>query len=124
MWRRWAAGLAVLTLTSLQAQADAVDEFYRGKQLNLIVGYGTSGPYDVYGRLLARHIGRHIPGNPAVSVQNMPGAGSLRAVNHLYNSAPRDGTAIALFARNVPLIGMIGATPNVQFDARRLLWLG
>src|SRR5438445_575187 len=124
MSRRWATALAAVALATAQAQADTVEDFYKDKQINLIVGYGTSGGYDVYARLVGRHIGRHIPGNPAVVVQNMPGAGSLRAVNYLYNSAPRDGTTIALFARNVPLLGMIGASPNVQFDARKFVWLG
>src|SRR5207253_5634014 len=63
-------------------------------------------------------------GHPEVTVQNMPGAGSLRAVNFLYNGAPKDGTAIGHFARNIPLIGMMGTNPNVQFDVRRFVWLG
>src|SRR5215510_5862121 len=113
-----------LVLAGTAARADAVAEFYRGKQVNLIVGYGTGGGYDVYGRLIARHLGRHIPGEPNVVVQNMPGAGSLRAVNHLYNTAPKDGTAIATFGRDMPLIGVIGHNPNVRFDARKLTWLG
>jgi len=88
------------------------------------VGYGTGGGYDVYGRLIARHLGRHIPGQPTVVVQNMPGAGSLRAVNYLYNNAPKDGTAIAIFSRDMPLLGLIGQNTNVRFDPRRLTWLG
>src|ERR1700704_3817942 len=116
--------IAVLSLFwATGAHADPA-EFYKGRQVNLIVGYGTGGGYDVYGRLIARHLGRHIPGTPSVVVQNMPGAGSLRAVNFLYNSAPKDGTAIAIFARDMPLIGIIGNNPNVRFDARKLTWLG
>jgi len=113
-----------LALAATPARADAVADFFRGRQLSIIVGYGSGGGYDVYGRLVARHFGRHIPGNPSVVVQNMPGAGSLRAVNHLYNAAPKDGTAIATFARDMPLIGLIGHNPNVRFDARKLTWLG
>jgi tripartite-type tricarboxylate transporter receptor subunit TctC len=125
MFRRWlAAALAVAPLLVPQARADAVADFYKGKQISLIVGYGSGGGYDIYAHLLARHIGRHIPGHPNVVVQNMPGAGSLRAVNWLYNVAPKDGTAIAHFARNMPLLGMIGNIPNVQFDSRKLVWLG
>jgi tripartite-type tricarboxylate transporter receptor subunit TctC len=118
--------LAVLALAgaAASARADAVAEFYRPRQVNLIVGYGPGGGYDVYARLLARHLSRFIPGNPGVVVQNMPGAGSLRAVNHLYNIAPRDGTAIALFSRNMPLIGLLGGNPNVLFNPRKLTWLG
>jgi tripartite-type tricarboxylate transporter receptor subunit TctC len=118
------AALAAATLIAPHARADAVAEFYRGKQLNVIVGYGPGGGYDVYARLLGRHIGRHIPGQPTVVVQNMPGAGSLRAVNYLYNVAPKDGTVVAHFARNMPLMGMLGSNSNVQFDARRFVWLG
>jgi tripartite-type tricarboxylate transporter receptor subunit TctC len=119
-----AAVLASLAFGMPGAQADPVADFYKGRQVNLIVGYGTGGGYDVYGRLLARHLGRHIPGNPIVVVQNMPGAGSLRAVNFLANTAPKDGTAITLFARDMPLIGVIGNNPNVRFDPRKLTWLG
>jgi tripartite-type tricarboxylate transporter receptor subunit TctC len=128
MPRAWAKlTLVVLACSALlapQAKADAVAAFYRGKTVTLVVGYGPGGGYDVYARLVGRHIGRHIPGNPNVVVQNMPGAGSLRAVNWLYNLAPKDGTAIAHFARNMPLLGMLGTNPNAQFDPRKLTWLG
>jgi tripartite-type tricarboxylate transporter receptor subunit TctC len=106
------------------AHADAVADFYKGRQVNLIVGFGPGGGYDIYARLLARHFGRFIPGNPNVVVQNMPGAGSLRAVNYLYNIAPKDGTAIGMFSRNMPLIGLLGGNSNVQFNPRRFTWLG
>jgi len=113
-----------LLLATAGARADAVADFYRGKQVSLIVGYGTGGGYDVYGRLFARHLGRHIPGHPNVVVQNMPGAGSLRAANHLYTAAPKDGTAIGTFGRDMPLIGIIGHNTNVRFEARQFTWLG
>ena len=121
---RIVAAAAVLAFAVIPARADPVAEFYKGKQFNLIVGYGTGGGYDVYGRLFARHLGRHIPGNPNVVVQNMPGAGSLRAVNFLANTAPKDGTVIATFARDMPLLSIIGHNINVRFDARTLTWLG
>jgi tripartite-type tricarboxylate transporter receptor subunit TctC len=125
MWKRWIGPLlAVATMCISPAKADAVADFYKGKQVNVIVGYGPGGGYDVYGRLVARHIGRHIPGNPNVVVQNMPGAGSLRAANHIYSAAPKDGTVFGIFARNMPLLGIIGGNPNVQFDARKFTWLG
>jgi tripartite-type tricarboxylate transporter receptor subunit TctC len=125
MLTRWmAAMLALAALAVAPARADAVADFYKGKQVNLIVGYGPGGGYDVYGRLVARHIGRHIPGNPNVVVQNMPGAGSLRAANHIYSAAPKDGTVFGIFARNMPLLGILGGNPNVQFDARKFTWLG
>ncbi len=115
---------AALVLAIAGARADPVAEFYKGQQIKLIVGYGTGGGYDVYGRLFARHLGRHIPGQPNVIVQNMPGAGSLRAINFLANSAPKDGTTIATFSRDMPLLAIVGHNPNVRFDARKLTWLG
>jgi tripartite-type tricarboxylate transporter receptor subunit TctC len=119
-----AAAAAVLVLAGAPAQADAVADFYKGKVVSLVVGYGSGGGYDVYGRLVAAHLGKYIPGNPTVVVQNMPGAGSLRSVNYLYNMAPKDGTIIATFARDMPLLGLIGNNPNVRFDPRKLTWLG
>jgi tripartite-type tricarboxylate transporter receptor subunit TctC len=114
---------ALAALVPTQASADALVDFYRGKQINLVVGYGTGGGYDVYARLLARYLGRYMPGNPDVIVQNMPGAASLRAVNYLFNAAPRDGTVIGTFARDMPLLGLMGH-PNARFDPRALTWLG
>jgi tripartite-type tricarboxylate transporter receptor subunit TctC len=102
----------------------AVEDFYKGKQINLIVGYGPGGGYDLVARLLARHLGRYVAGNPNIVVQNMPGAGSLRAANYLYSVAPKDGTAIGLFGSDMPLIGLIANNPNVQFDPRKFIWLG
>lgn len=122
--RRFVVSAAALVLAITPACADSVADFYKGQQIKLIVGYATGGGYDVYGRLFARHLGRHIPGNPAVIVQNMPGAGSLRAVNFLANSAPKDGTTIATFSRDMPLLAIIGHNANVRFDARTLTWLG
>jgi tripartite-type tricarboxylate transporter receptor subunit TctC len=116
--------LALAALTASQTRAQSVADFYRGRQINLIVGYGPGGGYDVHARLLGRHLGRHIPGRPTVVVQNMPGGGSLRAVNYLYNAAPRDGTTLAHFARTMPLLGMLGTNANVQFDPRDFVWLG
>src|ERR687894_2300737 len=108
MLKHWAAAaLTFAALAGSSAQADPVEDFYKGKQINLVVGYGPGGGNDVYARLLARHLPRHIPGNPNIVVQNMPGAGSLRAANYLYNVAPRDGTAFGTFARNMPMLGLL-----------------
>ena len=97
MFAPWRAAMVVTAaLAATPAHADTVADFYKGRQVNLIVGYGPGGGYDTYARLLARHFGRFIPGNPNVIVQNMPGAGSLRAVNYLYNVAPKDGATIAV----------------------------
>src|SRR4051812_32800434 len=92
---RLALGLVLAAVAAAHAHADDVAGFYRGKQVRLVVGYGTGGGYDVYARLLAKILGRHIPGSPTVIVQNMPGAGSLRAANFIYAGAPKDGTTIA-----------------------------
>ena len=104
-----ALALALL-VAGAGAQADPAAEFFRGKQVRLIVGYGPGGGYDVYARLLARHLGNYIPGKPTVVVQNMPGAGSLRAANHIYTTAPKDGTVIGTFARDMPLLAILGKT--------------
>jgi tripartite-type tricarboxylate transporter receptor subunit TctC len=124
MWRRWAAILAFLALVVPEARADAVADFYRGRTVNLVVGYGPGGGYDLCARLIARHLGRYIPGHPAVVVQNMPGAGSLRAANYLYGVAPNDGATIGAFARDMPLLSVLGNTSGVRFDPRKFVWLG
>jgi len=114
---------ASLALAS-PACADAVADFYRGRTVTLIVGYGPGGGYDLFARLLARHLGRYIPGNPTVVVQNMPGAGSLRATNFLYTAAPRDGSVIGGFARDMPLLAILRANAAAVFDPRKFTWLG
>ncbi len=120
------AGLCFALIAQTAAHADpiSVEDFYRGKVLTLIVGYGPGGGFDVISRLLARHMGKYIPGNPTVIVQNMPGAGSLLAANYLYNLAPKDGTQFGLIARNMPLIGLLGGNSNVRFDPHQFTWLG
>jgi len=114
---------ASLALAS-PACADTVADFYRGRTVTLIVGYGPGGGYDLFARLLARHLGRYIPGNPTVVVQNMPGAGSLRATNFLYTAAPRDGSVIGGFARDMPLLAILRANAAAVFDPRKFTWLG
>src|ERR1700686_4823542 len=109
MRRPIAAVVVVVTaFVASQAPAETVEDFYRGKRLTLTVGYGPGGGYDVFARLLARHLGRFIPGNPQILVQNMPGAGSLIAANYLYSVAPKDGTTFGLVARDMPLLGLMG----------------
>jgi tripartite-type tricarboxylate transporter receptor subunit TctC len=102
----------------------AVEDFYRGRQINLIVGYGPGGGYDIAARLLARHLGDYIPGHPAIVVQNMAGAGSMRAANYLYVGAPKDGTTFGVIGRDMPLVALIGSNSSVQFDPRKFTWLG
>jgi tripartite-type tricarboxylate transporter receptor subunit TctC len=107
----------------LPAQAQPAAEFYKGKQIELYIGYSTGGGYDVYARLLSRHLGKHIPGNPVVVPKNMEGAGSLRLANWLYRVAPRDGTVIGTIGRGIafdPIMGGKGA----QFTATEFGWIG
>lgn len=107
------------------AATETPAEFYKGRVVSLVVGYGPGGGYDFYARLLSRFMPRHIPGAPTFVVQNMPGAGSLLSVNYLYNSAPRDGTVIGTFAREMTLMSILGYNQaSVKFDARKLTWLG
>jgi tripartite-type tricarboxylate transporter receptor subunit TctC len=105
------------------AAADDVADFYRGKRINFVIGYGTGGGYDIYARLFARFVGEHIPGNPTVVPQNMPGAGSRRAANWLYAVAPKDGTAVACLGQATPTDQALGQ-PGIQFDARKFNWIG
>src|SRR5467141_404251 len=102
----WAA-----IMTPRPTAAQSVADFYSGKSINVLIGFSSGGGYDIYARTLARSMGRHIPGNPKLLPQNMPGAGSLKAANYLYSVAPKDGTAIAHFAPGVlfePLLGRGG----------------
>lgn len=101
----------------------ALADFYRGKTLTIIVGLAPGGGFDTTARLLAKHIGKHIPGNPNAIVENMPGAGSLIAANHLYNVAAPDGLTIGVFNERQVLNQITGAE-GVQFDARKFGWLG
>jgi tripartite-type tricarboxylate transporter receptor subunit TctC len=117
------AGLIFAGLLPARA-ADPVAEFYAGKTLRVLVGFGPGGGYDLYARTLGRYLGKYLPGEPTVLVQNMPGAGSLKVLNFLYNAAPRDGTAIATFARGIVFEPLLGHTEGTQFDAARLNWIG
>ncbi len=124
MRRAITIGLFALTaVLPQQAGAQSAADFYRGKAVNLIVGYSPGGGYDTYTRILARHLGKHIPGNPTVVVQNMPGAGSLKLANYLYNIAPKDGTTIGIFSRGMAMEPLIGGA-NTQFDSTKFSWLG
>ncbi|HWF94332.1 MAG TPA: hypothetical protein VG291_05175 [Xanthobacteraceae bacterium] len=106
------------------ARADPIADFYSGKSVQLVIGYAPGGGYDVYARALARHMARHIPGNPTIVVQNMPGAGSIKAANYLYNIAPKDGTAFGGFSRGAFLDPLLGRGDGVQYVAAKYGWLG
>ena len=103
--------------------ADTVESFYKGKTMQLLIGFGAGGGYDLYGRAVARHMGRHIPGNPSIVPQNMAGAGSVRSASYLYNAAPKDGTVIGTFSRGIVVDTLIGAD-KAPFDAQKFDWLG
>src|ERR1700709_881667 len=122
MRRLLPAALAFAALSTLPVRAQSVEEFYKGKPTNLAIGFSVGGGYDLYARHLARHMGKHIPGNPAIVPQNMAGAGSLRAANFIYTAAPKDGTAFGTFARTTGINPLLesGAT----FDGTKFSWIG
>ncbi len=120
--RRAVLAMAAL-LAAASARAETVAEFYAKQPLRIIIGYGPGSGYDAYGRLLARHLGRFLPGSPSVVVQNMPGAGAVMAANHLYNVAAKDGSVIGLVASSAllePVYGREGA----RFEPARFTWIG
>jgi tripartite-type tricarboxylate transporter receptor subunit TctC len=103
--------------------ADSVEAFYKGKTIQLLIGFGPGGGYDVYGRAVARHLGRFIPGHPILVPQNMAGAGSVRAASFLYNAAPKDGTVLGTFSRGIIVDTLLGANKG-QFEAQGFGWIG
>jgi tripartite-type tricarboxylate transporter receptor subunit TctC len=115
--------LAVVALSGPVPAQDSVADFYRGKQVRIIVGSDAGSGYDVYARLLARHMGKHIPGNPSIIVQNMPGAGGLSATNHLFARAAPDGLNIGAVQGSLTF-AQVGKSPNAMFDMRKFGWLG
>ena len=115
--------LGALAAVGSPAFAQSVADFYRGKNLDLYIGYSIGGGYDIYARVLARHMAKHIPGNPTVIPRNMDGAGSLRLANWLYTAAPKDGTAIGIIGRGTPFDPLLGR-PGIQFEAVKYSWIG
>jgi hypothetical protein len=109
-------------LAATCAPPAAAEDFYAGKQITFIVGSGVGGGYDHQARLVARHLGRHIPGNPAVIVQNMPAAGSIAATNYMFSTAPRDGTTIALVQRGM-LLAKLTYPAGARFEIDKFSWL-
>jgi tripartite-type tricarboxylate transporter receptor subunit TctC len=118
-----AAACATLIGTGVSASAQTPEQFYKGKTVELIIGYATGGSNDAYSRLLANHLGKHIPGNPTVVPKNMPGAGSFLAVNRIYNASPKDGTVIGLGAPTMAIDEKLG-NQGVRFKASELNWIG
>jgi len=114
------AAFAALAVPAAQAQSA---EFYAGKSIDLEIGYSVGGGYDLYARLLARHLGDHIPGHPTIVPRNMEGAASLRLANYLYGAAPRDGTVIGAISRGAAFDPLLNEK-NAQFDASKFSWIG
>lgn len=120
---RSTAFVIMLAATLVPAHADPVADFFRGKTINVLIGVGVGGEYDLQARLVARHIGKHIPGNPTVVAQNMTGAGGLKMLNYLATIAPRDGTHIGMVQNAFPALQAAGMK-GVQYDSNQLRWLG
>jgi len=112
------AAASLLLVTPCRA-----DDFYQGKQITVVVGFTTGGTYDAGARLFARHLGRHLAGNPTIVVRNMPGSGSLVAALHLANAAPRDGTTLGVIGGGTVFEAMLG-NPQAKFDGRQFNWIG
>jgi tripartite-type tricarboxylate transporter receptor subunit TctC len=124
--RRSRAGIMALVgigTAAVSAHADPVADFYHGKTLSLIIGTSSGNDYDFRARLLARHLGRHIPGEPTIIPQNMPGVGGVKAANYLASIAPHDGTTLHMIMSNMMSSEAIGAQ-GVAFDTRKFFWVG
>jgi tripartite-type tricarboxylate transporter receptor subunit TctC len=114
---------ASLLFASLAARAAEPDASFKGQTVHLYIGFAPGGTYDYFGRLVARHIGGHLPGNPTVIAEQMPGAGSFTAANFLYARAPKDGTALGIVSQTMAIEEALG-TPGVQYKAARFNWIG
>lgn len=126
MHMTWSFAIAcavALALPLPAAAQDAVADFYKGKQVTIMVGFTPGGSSSLYAQGVARHMGRFLPGNPNFIVQHVPGAGGLVLANNLYNTAPRDGTAFGITGRTAPIEPLLG-NANAKFDGRRFSWIG
>jgi tripartite-type tricarboxylate transporter receptor subunit TctC len=110
-----------LLFGSASLHADPVENFYKGRTVPFVVGYTAGGAYDLYARVLARHLSKHLPGRPSFVVQNMPGAGSLKAANYLYGVAAQDGSAIGMIGRGLAMEPLLG---EARYDSRKFAWIG
>jgi tripartite-type tricarboxylate transporter receptor subunit TctC len=114
-------GAAALLVVAGLAHAAGVEDFYKGRNVTLIIGYSVGGGYDAYARLLGRYFGKHIPGNPAILPEQMTGAGSLRSANFIYSVAAKDGSVFGTFSRSM---GISPLVDKAEFDSRKFTWLG
>ena len=115
--------LALSGLAPSTATADPIEDFYRGKSISMIIATAPGGDYDLRARLISRHMGRHIPGNPTIVPRNMPGGVGLQAMNYMANVAPKDGTTIHAIMQNMSTHQALGGT-GVEFDTRKFFWIG
>jgi tripartite-type tricarboxylate transporter receptor subunit TctC len=115
--------LLAMLAAGATARADAVSDFYKGNQLTILVGYGAGGGYDTNTRLFAQHLSKHVPGNPTIVVQNMPGAGSMKVANYLFGAAPKDGSVLGVFASSTALEPLFGNNA-ASYDPRKYEWIG
>src|SRR5258705_4021585 len=128
MMRRWmlhaiAAGLMALALAPSLVRADPISDFYKGRQITMMLSADAGGGYGSYANAFAPYLSQHIPGKPKIIVQYMPGAGGLRAMNYLYSAAPKDGSTIALVHSSVPFAPVYGMAA-AKFDPRKMNWIG
>jgi len=123
MWKILSCLLTSALLLPSTASAASADDFYKGKSIRIVVGFSAGGGFDTYARAIARHMGKHVPGQPAFMVENMAGAGSLIAANHLYNVAKPDGLTIGHFIGGF-FLGQVLGQPGVEFDARKFVFIG
>ncbi len=119
-WRA-AVFVAAILVLPVPVRAQSVADFYHGKQVQMLIGYSAGAGYDLYARVLARHMGKHIPGNPTLLAQNMPGAGSLKLANYLYAQAPKDGSVVGMVSRGMATEPLFG---DAKFDPTKFTWLG
>ena len=120
---RIATGILLAAQMAGGAQAQSLEEFFKAQPFTIVVGYPPGAGYDMYARLIARRIGQYLPGTPKVVVQNMPGAGSLSAANHLYNIARQDGSIIGTFSRGITMLPIIDST-GVRYETLKFNWIG
>ena len=118
------AGVLVLAFLSAPALADPVVDFYKGKQITFVIRSGVGGGYDLYARVLGRHIGKHIPGNPQVIPINMPGGGGIKAANYVANVAPKDGTILTIVSQGLAVDQALGLNTGLEADLRNFNWIG
>jgi len=115
---------SLIFASSAAVRADAVGDFYKGKTISLLIGFGVGGGYDTYSRLLARHFGNHIPGKPSVVPRNMPGSGGLKVANYTYNVAPKNGTYLGVFLASTALEPLFGGGAKAKFKTTGFNWIG